>query len=120
MSLSVPTLPTGRATGFIIHVRGLAANTIDGARPADVPMRYVGPHSYVDTTGARRTVQGYEVLRPLARAEFARALAGGLIVSRYVAKTRKVKEHRLIQSGFNAQTSDVWVTKVEYVEQPIP
>lgn len=76
-----PRVPKYSGHRIIIHVRGLGPKWVDGLALPDVPLVYLGPHTYLSTAGARRTVQSYRVHCRLTRAEFARALAEGFELS---------------------------------------
>jgi len=83
------------------------------------PLIYIGPINYVTVMGAPETVQGYRMHRPLTREQFVDAIHKGFELVRYRKRTRRVKEHRLISSGFRAQTANHMADKVEIVPVPV-
>lgn len=106
-------------TTITVHVVGAGADLVDDVAFPDVALVYVGPYSYADTSGARRTVQSYRVHRTLTPSEFAEAIAGGFRLMKY----RKVKKRRRVghtTGGFQPRT--VWRIE-EYYEihsSPVP
>jgi hypothetical protein len=78
----------GRETEIYLEMD--TRNLVDGTPLPDMPVVYVGPHTYTAALGATLTVPGYRLHRPLTRDEFAEALRNGFELIRYRAVTRKV------------------------------
>jgi hypothetical protein len=69
---------------IFIHLKGLnTKNLTDGSVIGALLFQYLGPHSYVNKDGVKKTVQGYAVCRPVSRQEFAQVLAKGFVLKDY-------------------------------------
>jgi len=108
---------------LLFHVRGIdPPKQIDGTRFEEVLLVYAGTYQYVNTMGAKRTVQSFVVYQPVTREQFAKALTDGFQLVRYRTVTKKVPEWQggSVGNGFNVQPSKkVMVEKSEVVAQPV-
>jgi hypothetical protein len=108
----------------LFHVRGIdPAKHIDGARFHEILLVYVGTYQYLDTMGAKRTVQSFVVYQPIACEQFVEALAGGFELVRYRTVIKKVPEMRGGSAGDGFRIIPgvkVMVDKGEIVAQPVP
>jgi len=110
------------------HVRGIdTAKQIDGTRFQEIPLVYVGTYQYVDTTRAGRTIQSFIIYQPLARQQFAAALAGGFKLVRYKIVIKKVPQRGRGPTGdagvrflYPGTPKVVMVDKGEIVGWPVP
>lgn len=108
---------------LLFHVQGIdPEKQIDGTPFEEVLLVYVGTYQFVNTMGAKRTVQSFVVYQPVTREQFAKALADGFQLVRYRTVTKKVSEWQggSVGNGFNVQPSKkVMVEKPEVVAQPV-
>lgn len=107
----------------LFHVRGIdPMKHIDGTFFNEL-LVYAGTYQYINTVGAKRTIQSFVVYQPITLEQFVAALAGGLELVRYKTVTKKVPEMRggSVGNGFSGVQSatKVMVDKKEVVGQPV-